>query len=135
MTDDYAVPGKACFIESVWIDPQLRKHGVGRRLVTYLIERQRRVGVQDFYLWVINDNGPAMRLYERMGFKRTGRKSEFPETQFLRAFGSKPVGREELENSHGERDTDDRDFGITYRMLDPHFAMTDLPRSSEAISR
>jgi ribosomal protein S18 acetylase RimI-like enzyme len=117
VTDGYAVPGKACFIESVWIDPWLREHGVGRRLVTYLIERQRQAGIQEFYLWVFNDNSPAIRFYDRMDFKRTGRDSELPETQFLLEFDSDLVDDEELQHNRAERATDKREFGITYRML------------------
>jgi ribosomal protein S18 acetylase RimI-like enzyme len=116
-TDDYAVPGKACFIESIWIDPRLREQGVGRRLVTYLIEQQRLVGIQDFYIWVFNHNDPAIHLYDRMDFKRTGRDSKLPETQFLRKFDSEVVDDEELRHNRAERATDKSDFGITYRIL------------------
>ena len=102
-TDDYAVPGKACFIESVWIAPRVREHGVGRRLVTYLIEQQRQAGIQEFYLWVVHDNDPAIALYDRMDFKRTGRKSKLPEAQFMRTFDSELVDDEELQYSRAER--------------------------------
>src|ERR1700722_6844251 len=63
-TDRYALAGKACFIESVWIDPCLREHGVGQRLVTYLIEQRPQARNQEFFLWVFNHNYPAIRLYD-----------------------------------------------------------------------
>ena len=126
--DEYALPDKACFIESVWIDPLLRAQGVGQRLVTYLIEQQRRVGIQDFYLWVFNHNDPAIRLYDRMDFKRTGRSSKLPETQFLRKFDSDLIDAEELHHSQADRANDERNLGITYRMLVANPVTVDLPR-------
>lgn len=116
-TDKYALPDKACFIESVWVDPRLREHGVGRRLVTYLIEQQRQDGIQDFYLWVFNHNDPAIRLYDRMDFKRTGLVSKLPEIQFLRKFDSDLVDEEEVRRNLDERTDDERNLGIAYRML------------------
>lgn len=134
-TDKYALPGKTCFIESVWIDPCLRERGVGRRLVTYLIEQQRQAGIQDFYLWVFNHNDPAIRLYDRMDFKRTGRESKLPETQFLRKFDSDLVDDEELHHNLAERADDERNLGIMYRMLAANQVMTDLPRSAGPMFR
>ena len=116
-TDECALPDKACFIESVWIDPCLRRHGVGQRLVTYLIQQRRQAGIQDFYLWVVNHNDPAIRLYDRMDFKRTDRESELPETQFLRKFDSDLVDEEEVQRNLAERADDERNLEITYRML------------------
>jgi ribosomal protein S18 acetylase RimI-like enzyme len=115
--DTYAQLGKACFIESVWIAPRLREHGVGTRLVTYLIEQRRQAGIQDFYLWVFNNNDPAIRLYDRMDFKRTGRRSELPETQFLLKFDSDLVDDEERDRNRAARGDDKKILGITYRML------------------
>lgn len=114
---EYALPGKACFIESVWVDPRLREHGIGRRLVTYLIEQRRQDRIQDFYLWVFNHNDTAIRLYDRMEFKRTGRSSKLPETQFLLKFDSDLIDTEELDRNRDERASDKRNLGITYRML------------------
>lgn len=132
---EYALPGKACFIESVWIDPRLREHGVGQRLITYLIEQQRRAGIQDFYLWVLNHNDPAIRLYDRMDFKRTGRDSKLPETQFLRKFDSDFVDVEELHHNQAERDDDKGNLGIMYRILAANPVTTDLPRSAGPMFR
>jgi ribosomal protein S18 acetylase RimI-like enzyme len=127
-TDDNALPGRACFIESVWIHPDLRMQGVGQRLVTYLIEQQRQAGIQEFYLWVFDHNAPAIRLYDRMDFKPTGRPSELPETQFLLRFDSDVIDHEEVQDNLERRAGDRRDFGITYRMLTAESTGTHLPR-------
>jgi GNAT superfamily N-acetyltransferase len=116
-TDYYAFSDKARFIESVWIAPKWRKHGVGLRLVTYLIEQQRQMGIQEFYLWVLNHNNPAIRLYDRMNFKQTGQVSDLPETQFLLKFDSDVVDDEESQRNFLAREDDRRLLGITYRML------------------
>jgi N-acetylglutamate synthase-like GNAT family acetyltransferase len=115
--DVYAVRGRACFIESVWIDPDSRNNGMGQRLVTYLIDQQRQVGIQEFYLWVLQCNGLAKSFYDyRMGFKETGRESEHPETQLSREFDSDVVDEEELKQHESAR-AGDKEKGITYRLL------------------
>ena len=115
--DVYAARGSACFIESVWIHPDWRNNGMGQRLVTYLIDQQRQVGIQEFYLWVLKRNGSAKEFYRyRMGFKETGRESDHPETQLSREFDSNVVDEEELERHQSARAVD-TEKGITYRLL------------------
>jgi ribosomal protein S18 acetylase RimI-like enzyme len=127
--DDYALQQEACFIESVWIHPWMRGKGLGERLVTYLIEQQRKAaGTQKFYLWVLDYNTPAISLYERMDFKPTWRASKLPEIQFLREFDSGLVDDDELEQNAAARKQDRRDFRITYRLLTAKPAWTHLPR-------
>lgn len=118
--DVYALEERACFIESVWIDPSIRGSGVGERLVTYLMEQRRReAGIQKFYLWVFDYNAPAIRLYERMKFEATRRPSELREIQFLREFDSDLIDNLELEQNADARTRDRVQFGITYRLLTP----------------
>lgn len=126
--DVYALQEKACFIESVWIHPSMRGNGFGERLVTYLIEQQRKaVGTQKFYLWVLDDNDSAIRLYDRMHFKPTPQCSELPESQFLRAFDSDLIDDEELKQNADARKQDRKDFEITYRLLTTRPGWTHLP--------
>jgi ribosomal protein S18 acetylase RimI-like enzyme len=65
---------RARFIESVWIAPTFRGNRMGERLVNYLmeVEHARSPAVKHFMLWVFKSNENAIRLYKRMGFKRTG---------------------------------------------------------------
>jgi ribosomal protein S18 acetylase RimI-like enzyme len=118
--DDYALQERACFIESVWIAPCMRRKGVGERLVTYLIEHERRVGIRQFYLWVFKENTPAKELYKEMEFKPTGRPSVLlgeSEIQYLRQFDSPLMDDEEVGRNETARKRDWRKFEITYRML------------------
>jgi GNAT superfamily N-acetyltransferase len=129
--DDYARQENACFIESVWIDPSMRGKGLGERLVTYLIEQQRKaVGIQRFYLWVFDYNAPAIRLYDRMDFKPTEQPSQLldkAEIQFLRAFDSDLIDEDELKRNAVARKKDRKDFRITYRLLSATPSRTHLP--------
>ena len=70
-------PARACFIESVWIHPGLRRRGLGERLVSYLIETQRGRGIEWFLLWVLPANRGAIDFYERLGFEETGHLKPF----------------------------------------------------------
>jgi ribosomal protein S18 acetylase RimI-like enzyme len=110
--DTYADPVNACFIESVWIDPKVRECGVGGRLVTFLIEQQRGLGIEEFYLWVLDRNSPALNFYKRLGFTQTGQPSELAETQFFRRFEKDVV----LPVLAGQ-EIDRGGFGVTYRTL------------------
>jgi L-amino acid N-acyltransferase len=93
-------PARACFIESVWVDPGRRRQGLGERLVSYLIETQRGRGIEWFLLWVFPANLGAIRLYERLGFKKTGQLKPYTrdeqgswglEIQYGLQFGSPEV--------------------------------------------
>jgi ribosomal protein S18 acetylase RimI-like enzyme len=68
-------------VESVWVAPTYRRRGVLRTLLQALVEIERRMGVTDLMLWVLEDNYNAQRAYEALGFVPTG------ERQFLPAFG------------------------------------------------
>jgi ribosomal protein S18 acetylase RimI-like enzyme len=125
--DDYALQEPACFIESVWIDPDMRGNGVGERLLTYIIEQQRKARIQKFYLWVFDYNAPAIRLYDRMHFKPTGRDGELPdEIQYLRAFDSDAIDNDELMRNAVARWRDRARWGIKYRLLTPDEARTHM---------
>jgi len=134
--EEYADPAKACFIESVWIAPSMRRNRVGERLVTYLIEERRKDRIQQFFLWVFDHNAPAIGLYDHMDFKPTGRFADLPvpqvrevqqsaalpvpqvrEVQYVLAFDSDVVDDDELARNAGERQADLDDHGITYRLL------------------
>ncbi len=58
---------------SLWalaVDPQTRHPGVGRALVSHLIEHFMTRGRAYLDLSVMHDNGQAIRLYESLGFAR-----------------------------------------------------------------
>ena len=50
----------------------LRSSGLGRRMMTYLIERARVAGMQDVFLEVRPSNPIAIALYKSLGFVQIG---------------------------------------------------------------
>ena len=59
-------------ILNICIHRDVREQGMGRRLLHYLLDHARSVGMTCTYLEVRPSNTPAIRLYESMGFSRVG---------------------------------------------------------------
>jgi GNAT superfamily N-acetyltransferase len=57
---------------SMWTAPESRRAGVGAELVQALLNWARAGGARSVELWVTEDNAPAVRLYESLGFVPTG---------------------------------------------------------------
>jgi ribosomal protein S18 acetylase RimI-like enzyme len=61
-------------LESVWVAPTYRRRGVCHKLVEALAKIDRRMGVTDLLLWVLEDNYVAKRAYATLGFEPTGER-------------------------------------------------------------
>jgi ribosomal protein S18 acetylase RimI-like enzyme len=66
------------YIEALWVAPEFRRLGVGRRLVRWLIDRERKSGIKEILLWVIDTNVYARSFYLSMGFRSAGRIQPIP---------------------------------------------------------
>jgi GNAT superfamily N-acetyltransferase len=64
-------------LESIWVAPTHRRRGVFRALLRDLVDTNRRMGVTDLMLWVLEDNVDAHRANEGLGF-RTDRGTAIP---------------------------------------------------------
>jgi GNAT superfamily N-acetyltransferase len=64
--------GSEPLIISMWTTPAARGRGVGRALVEACIDYCARTGRARLLLGVVEDNLPARRLYDRLGFTLTG---------------------------------------------------------------
>lgn len=78
--------------------PDAQGRGVGRLLLDALLGRARELRARGVLLEVRVDNAPALRLYERAGFERFGRRKGYyqPEnvdawTMRLRLTGAEPA--------------------------------------------
>ena len=60
---------RAGYVSSVMVDTPYRRQGMGRRVVTECVEATRRVRKPYVVLDVVATNDPAIRLYERLGFR------------------------------------------------------------------
>ena len=61
--------GLDAFIDELYVEPQYRRHGIGRRAVQFVEERARELGVQALHLEVDPGNDPALELYRRTGYE------------------------------------------------------------------
>ncbi len=63
-------PGQAGLVElvSMWTAPSARGAGVGRALVSALLDWSCSAGAFEVQLWVMRGNDPAVGLYKRCGF-------------------------------------------------------------------
>ena len=68
----------AASLGSLWVAPEARCAGVGSALVGAVVEWSRSEGFGELLLNVADDNDAAIRLYEALGFRPTGRASAFP---------------------------------------------------------
>jgi phosphinothricin acetyltransferase len=56
----------------VYVDPLHHKHGVGRLLLSRLLEEARTMDVRSVVASVAADNGPGLRLHTSLGFEMVG---------------------------------------------------------------
>jgi GNAT superfamily N-acetyltransferase len=62
---------------SMWVDPRVRGRGVGQALVD-AVKDWAAARAEQLILWVADGNDGARRLYERCGFRDTGRRQPLP---------------------------------------------------------
>lgn len=65
------VRGGEGWVGGMGVVPDRRRAGVGERLLRALLDRARARGLRQVTLEVLEQNDPARRLYERLGFRRT----------------------------------------------------------------
>jgi ribosomal protein S18 acetylase RimI-like enzyme len=63
---------------SVWVLPEQRGKGVARALTTAVMRFAAAAGVQRMTVWFTDGNTQARRLYERLGFRATGKHQPVP---------------------------------------------------------
>ncbi|MFI9487718.1 ribosomal protein S18-alanine N-acetyltransferase [Promicromonospora sp. NPDC052451] len=92
--------GDVTQIMTIGVDPAVQRHGVGRQLMTALIERSRRLKAGAVLLEVRVDNAAAIEMYRSFGFEILGVRKRYyqPEDKDaytmrldLSAAGSAPV--------------------------------------------
>lgn len=58
-------------IEDLYVLPDMQNMGYGTKLLQYAIDQCADTPT----LWILENNSNARRLYQRMGFRRTGRRN------------------------------------------------------------
>jgi ribosomal protein S18 acetylase RimI-like enzyme len=66
--------GRDGFIDDLYLVPEVRGAGLGRRLLAFALAEAARLGVRTLHLEVDVGNERATRLYRAGGFEETGRR-------------------------------------------------------------
>lgn len=76
----FAEEQDACMarVVSMWVAPDVRREGVGRRLIEAVVEWARLREIRQVKLMVTSVNQGAIAFYERMGFGMTGKTEVYP---------------------------------------------------------
>lgn len=72
------------YVISMWVSPGERRRGIGVALLCAVAGWAYEKGNRRLLLWVTEGNAAASKLYERMGFQRTGRTQPLPHTPSVR---------------------------------------------------
>jgi len=68
VTREPETPPDECYLEYLWVSQEKRRAGCASQLVTATLERLHDIGVTTAFLWVLNGNDAAARLYWKLGF-------------------------------------------------------------------
>lgn len=61
--------GRDAFIDELYVQPEYRRQGIGKRAMQFVEERARELGVNALHLEVDQGNEPAAELYRRTGYE------------------------------------------------------------------
>jgi GNAT superfamily N-acetyltransferase len=73
-------------IKRMYVDPSLRRRGVGARLLAFLEERARAMGYRELWLETGSEQPEAIRMYESAGYRPRAAYGEFREDPRNRCF-------------------------------------------------
>lgn len=62
--------GRDAFVDEIYLHEPFRGRGLGRDALTFMIAEAKRLGIKALHLEVNEDNVPAQRLYDALGFAR-----------------------------------------------------------------
>jgi ribosomal protein S18 acetylase RimI-like enzyme len=68
---------------SMWVSPEARRKGAGSALLHAVAEWAAAHGMPSLRLFVLADNARAIALYEKNGYRKTGRTQPYPNDESL----------------------------------------------------
>jgi ribosomal protein S18 acetylase RimI-like enzyme len=79
VTREPDMPARECYLEYLWVARGFRRRGVATHLLRAVLDSLRYSGVQTVWLYILDGNDPAMRLYRGFGFQSTDERQELPD--------------------------------------------------------
>ena len=73
MSYSFEYRGRDAFVDELYIEPDFRRMGLGRRALEFVEGRARKLGVNALHLEVDASNNAALELYRRSGYASQGR--------------------------------------------------------------
>jgi ribosomal protein S18 acetylase RimI-like enzyme len=70
ITREPDTPMDQCYLEYVWVARPFRHRGIAFAMLNEVLDQLKKSGVRTVFLWVLDGNDVAFRLYERVGFTR-----------------------------------------------------------------
>jgi ribosomal protein S18 acetylase RimI-like enzyme len=61
--------GRDAFVDELYVEPQYRRRGIGRKAIEFVEEEARKMGVTALHLEVDHGNDQALELYQRAGYR------------------------------------------------------------------
>jgi ribosomal protein S18 acetylase RimI-like enzyme len=68
ITRETGTPTHQCFLEYVWVAPEFRRRGFAFTMIRQVLGNLYSASVRTVFLYVLDGNDRAMRLYKRIGF-------------------------------------------------------------------
>ena len=65
-----------CELIALYIKPEMKRHGIGRKLMKYAINEFKNSKKEKMILWCLKENYPSRAFYESMGVKASKIKSK-----------------------------------------------------------
>jgi ribosomal protein S18 acetylase RimI-like enzyme len=79
VTREQAMSSQECYLEYLWVAPAFRRSGVASMLLRTVLDRLRDSGVHTVWLYILDGNQEARRLYQRFGFQSTNERHLLPD--------------------------------------------------------
>ncbi len=73
------MPSRECYLEYLWVAPEHRRSGGASMLLRAVLDCLRDSGVHTVWLYILDGNDRALRLYQRFGFQSTDERQPLPD--------------------------------------------------------
>lgn len=70
------IPSTDRYLEFLWVSPRKRRSKIATNLIRVVLERLRASGSETAWLWILEGNAAAQKLYSKCGFATTGERHQ-----------------------------------------------------------